>query len=236
VKANINLLGIRNSITIGAVNFAYIFLLPLRYQTAAGMSPLQAGIRLIPFAVSGAVGAALCAVVCKNHRVAPVYPGLVGGILQIIALAFLSRSDLYDADWPGLLGLEVVIGIGYGLCLGTTSLLNPAVVEKRDMAISSATLTQFRFLGGVLTVSIGTAVGNTRVRDAVEGILSPEQILGLFTSVQTTIASLPNDIQSLVRKQFVESFNLQINILLGFAVASVLTTLLFWKKPQITVP
>ena len=123
----------RTSFMTGAVSITCIFQLPLRYQTSAGLSALQAGLRLIPFSVCGPLGTVFCAALSKKRRVPPIYLAIAGELMQIIGLVFLARGDPADPDWRGLYGLEVVVGIGFGLCLGAVSLMVPFVVEKRDL-------------------------------------------------------------------------------------------------------
>ena len=117
----------------GAVSITCIFQLPLRYQTSAGLSPLQAGVRLIPFSMCGPLGTIICAALSKNKRVPPIYLAITGEVMQIVGLVFLARGDPADPDWHGLYGLEVVVGIGFGLCLGAVTLMIPFVLEKRDL-------------------------------------------------------------------------------------------------------
>lgn len=117
----------------GAVSITCIIQIPIRYQTAVGGSSLQAGIRLIPLAVSAPLGTMVTALALKNRRVPPLYLSLVGQLLQVIGLVFLSRGSPSDRDWRGLYGIEVVIGLGTGCNIGTAALLTPWVVEKRDI-------------------------------------------------------------------------------------------------------
>ncbi|KAK0667281.1 multidrug resistance protein 3 [Cercophora samala] len=222
------------SFMTGAVSITCIFQLPLRYQTSAGLDPLQAGLRLIPFSVCGPLGTIVCAVFSKNRRVPPIYMALVGGVMQIVGLVFLSRGDPHEPDWHGLYGLEVVIGLGFGLCLGAATLLVPYVVEKRDLAIGAAAPVQLRFLGSATVISIVTAVGNSWLRDSLSQSLQPTQIQAIFQS-SAAIGKLPLELETIVRARFVESFNLQMRIVIGFAVAGVLTVLLMWQKPQVKV-
>ncbi|KAK3302903.1 major facilitator superfamily domain-containing protein [Chaetomium strumarium] len=224
------------SFMTGAVSITCIFQLPLRYQTSAGLDPLQAGVRLIPFSVCGPLGTVVCAALAKGRRVPPIFLAIAGSVMQIIGLVFLARGDPADPDWPGLYGLEVVVGMGFGLCLGAVTLMVPFVVEKRDLAVGAAAPVQLRFLGSATVVSIVTAVGNTWLRNELSGTLSPEQIQAIFRS-SDAIRMLPTaELERLVRGRFVESFNLQMHIVLGFAVAGVITALLMWQRNQVRVP
>lgn len=94
---------------------------------------------------------------------------------------------------------------------------------------------QFRFLGGATILSIATAVGNSWIRDNLSSVLSPDTLERLFRSAET-IGILPEDVRDEVQGYFVLSFNLQMRILIGVAVAAVFSSLMMWQKPQIRIP
>ncbi len=101
-------------------------------------------------------------------------------------------------------------------------------------AVATAAGTQFRFLGSAVVVSITTAVGNSLVKAKLAGILTPQQIQDIFKS-SANINELSPELQSVVRRDFVSSFDVQFRIVLGFAVASLISIALLWKKKQILV-
>ncbi|KAI1180244.1 drug resistance transporter [Nemania sp. FL0916] len=225
---------ILNSFFTGAVSITCIIQLPIRYQTTLGVNPLQAGIKLLPFVLFGPVGAALTAGLSKNRRVAPVYVGLFGVILQILGLAFLSSVPVDNPDWNATYGLEVLVGLGMGCAIGVVTIMTPYVVQHKDLAVATAAGTQFRFVGSAVVVSITTAVGNGWIKDQLSGVLTSQQIGGIFRS-SDTINHLPPEVQKRVRAEFGRSFNLEFHIILGFAVAAVLSIALLWRRQQIKV-
>lgn len=94
---------------------------------------------------------------------------------------------------------------------------------------------QLRFLGSATVISIVTAVGNTWLRDVLSDSLSLEQIQAIFRSSEH-IESLPSpEVIAMVRGRFVESFNLQMRIVLGFAIAGAFVALLMWQRNQIKI-
>lgn len=241
----------------GAVSVTCIFELPIRYQTAAGLSPLEAGVRLIPMSACGPLGAVIGAMLTKNKRVPPLFLALGGALMQIIGLVFLSQASPNDPDWHGLYGLEVLIGLGFGLGIAAGTLLAPFVVKKGDLgtwsvirmrcdmgpvqlipkisAAGNAAAVQFRFLGSATVISLTTAVGNSSVKHKLSGLLTSSQIESIFRK-SAAINTLPMSLQPTVRSYFVESFNVQMRIVLGFAVATILCALMMWKRNQIRVP
>lgn len=83
-------------------------LIPLHYQTAAGLNPLQAGARLILFSVALPIGAILAASLCKNWRVSPFYMMLLGEIFQINGLVLVTTlTGIDDRNWPSLYGIQI---------------------------------------------------------------------------------------------------------------------------------
>lgn len=73
------------------------------------------------------------------------------------------------------------------------------------------------------------------MRNVLSGSLTPLQISAIFRSTDT-INDLPENLEAIVRGTFVEGFNLQMRIVLGFSVAGMFTWLLMWQKIQIRVP
>ncbi|KAI0418325.1 drug resistance transporter [Xylaria grammica] len=222
---------ILNSFFTGTVSISLIILLPIRYQTTLGVGPLEAGVKLLPFVLLTSTGAALTGALVKNRRVAPVYVALCGIILQIAGLAAL--PSIAPAD-TGVYGLQVIIGLGAGFNIGVVTLMTPYVVEHKDLAVATAAGTQFRFLGSAVVVSITTAVGNSLVKAKLTGILTPLQIQEVFRS-SASINELSPELEDTVRRDFISSFDVQFRIVLGFAVASLISIVLLWKKKQILV-
>ncbi|KAI1321022.1 drug resistance transporter [Xylariaceae sp. FL0255] len=220
-----------NSFFTGAVSITLIVLLPLRYQTTLGVNPLEAGIKLLPFDVLTAAGAAMTGAVAKNRRVPPIYIGLFGVLLQVAGLAALPAIP---PSHTAVYGLQVIIGLGAGLNIGLVTMLIPYVVDRTDLAVATAAGTQFRFLGSAVVISIATAVGNSIVKAKLSGALTNEQIQGIFVS-SALINLLPSEQQTTVRRQFIDSFNVEFRIVLGFAAASFFTILLLWKRKQILI-
>ncbi|OTB01301.1 hypothetical protein M426DRAFT_14609 [Hypoxylon sp. CI-4A] len=223
-----------NTFMIGAVSVTSIVLIPLRYQAASGLKPLDAGVRLILFSAVYPVGAIIAATLCKNRRVAPLYLMLFGEMLQIVGFVLITQVSANDLHWNGLYGLQVLVGVGLGFVVGTATLMTPAIVERKDLAIASAAVVQFRFLGGAVGVSVTTAVGNSWVKAASASLLSSDEAEAIFRSLET-IKNLPSALENDIREIFLRSFTTQMYIILGFAVAATFCSLLMWQKQQLKV-
>ncbi|KAI0889177.1 major facilitator superfamily domain-containing protein [Annulohypoxylon maeteangense] len=224
-----------NAFTIGGVGITCTIQLPFRSQTAVGMTPLESGVRLLAFSAAAPLGFVAMSIAVKKRRVPPIYLSLVAQVLQIIGLVFMSRAPVDKPDWATLYGVSSLVGFGMGACNSAATLMTPFMVEKRDIAVASASVVQFRFLGSTVVLSVITSVGNTWVKNRLSEALGSENLGLLFESTEL-IDSLPSDLETLVRNRFIESFNLQMEIVLGVAVVSVFTTLLMWQRPQIRIP
>ncbi|CAI6237031.1 unnamed protein product [Periconia digitata] len=229
-RVYIGLLG--NTFLNGAVSTSCIINIPIRYQAAVGSSPLSAGIRLIPFSLTLQLGAGLVAGLAKKRRMPPVYLSFAGGLFQLLSLIFMSMGKATNPDWQALYGLEVLAGTGVGMGNGVVTLMTPYVTEKRDLAVATASIVKFRFLGGATALAIITAVGNNWLKHTLPIALSPDDVAAVFRQA-SNIGSFPTDVQTVVHGMFVKSFNLQMRILIGFVVAQFFFTCLMWRRVQV---
>ncbi|KAI1261413.1 drug resistance transporter [Xylariaceae sp. FL1019] len=220
---------IANSFLSGTVSTTCIINIPLRFQTAAGLSALQAGIRLIPLTVTLQIGAMLVAILTKRGRIAPVHLLFVGASLQLIGVVFLSQGDADHPTWSGIYGFEAVTGVGLGLSIGVVTLMMPHACEVRDRATATSAVVQFRFLGGATVLAIVTAVANKWLLGVLGTLVSSEEAMMILRD-SATIGGLSAATGTAVRELFVKSFDLQMKILVGFAAAQFPVTLLMWKR------
>jgi hypothetical protein len=106
--------------------------IPLRFQIINGLSPLQAGIRLLPFAVLLPVGSVFAAGIAGKAKVPPLYLFIAASILQIIGFALLSTSPTDGHLNPAQYGYQVICGFAIGSVLATLTVMTPFSVETRD--------------------------------------------------------------------------------------------------------
>ncbi|KAF2681603.1 MFS general substrate transporter [Lentithecium fluviatile CBS 122367] len=67
--------------------------IPLRFQAVNSLSPLQAGIRLLPYAVLNPLGSIIAPYAAKRFRVPPIYMMLTGAVIQVVGTALLSTAS-----------------------------------------------------------------------------------------------------------------------------------------------
>jgi hypothetical protein len=78
-------------------------------------------------------------------------------------------------------------------------------------------------------LAIVVSVSTPYIRSRLNGIVSPEMALLLLEKTET-ISMLSPEASEGVRTLFAESYNLQIRILIGFAVAKIPVTALMWTN------
>jgi EmrB/QacA subfamily drug resistance transporter len=152
-----------------------LFLMTQLLQFALGDSPLDAGLRLLPWTGAPMVVAPLAGALADRYGNRPF---MVAGLaLQAVGLAWIA-----SAAAPGMgytqLGIALAIaGIGISMCFPTVSNAVLASVPLSEAGVASGTNSTMRELGAVFGVAILAAVF------ARHGVYhSPRVFIGGFTS------------------------------------------------------
>ncbi|OGM40588.1 hypothetical protein ABOM_010663 [Aspergillus bombycis] len=203
-----------NSIFLGGTWFVTIFQLPQRFQVVNGLSPLQAGIRFIPFTAAAPVGSALSS--------------------AVVGFALLSTLSASLTITAAQYGYQIIAGFGCGINISLLILMTPFTVEERDKAVAMGAVAQFRVMGGSIFLAIATSVSNGFIRSHLRGLLDDGQLPSVLYSA-AAVPMLPPDAQIIVRTVFSESYNLQMKILAGCAGGQVLASFLMWQKEQVII-
>lgn len=157
------------------VVFGGFLFIPQYLQLVLGMSPLEAGLWTLPWALSFVVGSNVTPILAR--RIDPAW--LMGGGLVIAALGF---GVLLGVDAGSGLALIVLSSIGFSLGMSpaftlTNDLIMGSAPPERAGAAAGVSETAAE-LGGALGIavlgSIGIAAYRRGVDDALPGALSPE--------------------------------------------------------------
>jgi hypothetical protein len=118
---------------VGAPTIVTVFQLPQRFQLVNGISPTQAGIRVIPFSAALPIGGVAASIVTGKFKIPPVYSVLVGAALQIVGFSLLATMPMTTAAIPPrMYGFQVIGGFGSGMNLALLLYLIPPSVDSRD--------------------------------------------------------------------------------------------------------
>jgi EmrB/QacA subfamily drug resistance transporter len=140
-----------------------LFVMTQFLQFDLGLSPLQAGLRILPMAGVLVVCAVLSPVAVRaigtKLTVATALAAVAGGLWQISAVSTGTTS--YGNVVPGLL----LIGLGAGLLLPTATNSVVGSVPQGDSGVGSAVNTMALQVGGAIGVAVVGSVLATRYQD-----------------------------------------------------------------------
>jgi EmrB/QacA subfamily drug resistance transporter len=140
--------------------FGALFLMSQFLQTALGDSPLQAGIRLLPWTAAPMLIAPLAGGLADRLGNRPFM--VLGLALQAIGLgwvALIAKPGMGYAE----LGLALTVaGIGTSMCFPTVANAVAGSVPLEEVGIASGTNSALRELGGVFGVAVLAAVFTRR--------------------------------------------------------------------------
>lgn len=230
--------------------------LPQRLQTVSSASPLNAGIRLLPYTFGAALGAVLANVVGSKRRLAVVYILSFGALLQLTGLVLLSTLPT-TRDFPARgYGFETLAGFGVGVTFGILVLVTPFVANPEDLgecpynnritnplcslllactdsisAVATGAIIQFRFLGGVIGLSIASSVMNSYLKTHLTTVLSSKTLATLLQTPEV-LGTFAPDVQAQVLEIFAQNYNLQYKLMIGFAAAQFPATAIMWKQGE----
>jgi hypothetical protein len=117
--------------------------LPQRFQTVNSMSALDAGVRLLPYAMLAPIGSLVSNIIFMRRPV-PLLLLVAGAGFQIVGLALLVSDPVREYIPAKLYGYEILAGFGVGITFGTLVTITPASVEARDLATATGAMIQFR--------------------------------------------------------------------------------------------
>jgi DHA2 family multidrug resistance protein len=140
--------------------FGSVFLLPIFLQNLMGYTPVQAGLWMLPNALS--VGLTMPLAGRLADRYSPLILTTVGCLMVGSSLILFGRLDPMSA-WPMLVLPQ--LGRGAGLALMMAPLMAAALnaVPPRELPMASSFLNVFQNVGG----SLGIALLNTYVTNAI---------------------------------------------------------------------
>src|SRR5262249_49290374 len=136
--------------------FGALFLMAQFLQTALGESPLQAGIRLLPWTATPMVVAPIAGALAERYGNRPFMVARL--LLQAVGLGWVA---LIAAPGMGYLELGIaltVAGVGTSMCFPTVANAVMGSVPPEEGGVASGTNSSLRELGGVFGVAVLAAV------------------------------------------------------------------------------
>jgi MFS transporter, DHA2 family, multidrug resistance protein len=215
------------------VNFGVFFFISQYLQLVLGLSPLQAGLWMLPWPLSFVVGSMLSPVIVR--RVPPGF--IIAGGLAFAAVGFGLLTQLNEEASFAILAAGLVVfslGLAPVFTLSTDLVVGSAPPERAGAA--SAISETNAEIGGALGIailgSVGAAVYRTEVIGAIPAGITPEsrEITGDTLGGAVSIAEqLPKELGSVLldgtREAFIQSLHLA--LIISVAVTAFAAILVF---------
>ena len=177
------------NLLVGAAMASSFYFASLYLQRVLGTGPAQTGLQFLPMALGVVVGSVLA--VKLGYRFAPRPLLVAGGLLTAAGFAWfglISADGTFVAD---VLGPEIVLGIGFGLCLGPLVATATTGVAAHETGAAAGLLNSTRQLGA----SIGLAALGTAAHQRTGPTVTPESLndgyaLGLTLGAALLVAAV----------------------------------------------
>lgn len=123
------------ALLIGFPFMTTVIFLPQRFQLANGLSPVAAGIRMLPLLLFSGIGSGLGGVLCSRKHIEKYL--LSGSIaMQLVGLGLMTTLPIYGRINSSQYGYQVLLGLGFGLSLSTIVIVARREVREEDLCKS----------------------------------------------------------------------------------------------------
>src|SRR6478736_6699803 len=171
--------------------FGAVFLLAQYLQIVQGYSPLEAGLRTLPWTAAPMVVAPLAGMLAPRVGVRVLLTG--GLVAQAAGLAWLGFA-VSDGGYAALVPRLVLAGVGMGLTFAPSATAVLSGMAPDDHGTASSTNSTLREVGVALGVAVLTAVftaaGGTISPDGFDAGLRPAVLTGAAVIALAAVASL----------------------------------------------
>src|SRR5215211_6807853 len=147
--------------------FGSMFLLSQFFQSVQGLSPLDAGLRLLPWTLAPLFVAPLAGALSDRIGGRPLM--ITGLALQATGLAWQAAVTQPDAAYSSLVGAFAMTGIGMALFFAPVANVVLSAVTPAEAGKASGANAAIREIGGVLGVAILAAVFSHAGGDISDG-------------------------------------------------------------------
>ncbi|MEU1982798.1 DHA2 family efflux MFS transporter permease subunit [Nocardia sp. NPDC019395] len=136
--------------------FGSIFLLAQYFQVVQGYSPLESGIRTMPWTMAPMVVAPLAGLVID--RVGGRILLVTGQVLLAAALAWIAAVTTVDVGYSSFVAPLLLAGIGMGLTFAPLATVVMAAVPEEDRSVASGTNNTVREIGVAMGIAVLASV------------------------------------------------------------------------------
>lgn len=139
----------------GAISAA-AFLIAQYFQFALGLSPLDTGLRLLPWTATPLVIAPLAGLL--SDRIGARSVLVVGMLLQGVGLAWIALIAAVGVGYGGFVVPLIIAGVGISMALPVVSTAVLSAVAHHDMGKASGVNSTLQRFGGAFAIAVAAAV------------------------------------------------------------------------------
>jgi MFS transporter, DHA2 family, multidrug resistance protein len=223
------------------VAFGVFLFLSQYLQLVLGLSPLEAGIWMLPWALAFVVGSTLTPRIV--HKIPPI--SIIAGGLAVTAAGFgmLIQIDASTSFFYLSTGLVISsLGLAPVFTLTTDLIVGSAPPERAGAAsaISETTAELGGALGIAVLGSIGTSIYRTELARTIPASIPPdaqEAAIESLGGAKSLAEHLPNGLGSMLFDIALDSFihGLQFTVIICTAVAGITAALVFVKLRKVQI-
>ena len=141
MKRRVYTAGALTTLLTGFPYFVVIYNTPLHFQVVNGKNSLTAGVGLVPLLASTATGSMLSGAISGKKNLL-FHTLMVGSCLLTLGCGLLSTISGGVSVDPKIYGFQVLVGLGFGLIVSTSSMIAVVECELKDHGnVSSPELT-----------------------------------------------------------------------------------------------
>lgn len=157
--------------------FGFIFLITQYFQAVQGYSPLEAGVRTLPFAIVMAVVSPIAMIAAKTIGHGPVTAA--GALIMGSGFLLVQRTEIDSSYWGLVVWSMSLMAMGLACISGPATEIIMNSLRPEQAGAGSAVNDTTREIGGTLGVaalgSILTSAYGPRIADALAGTPLPEE-------------------------------------------------------------
>jgi len=173
--------------------FGSVFLLAQFFQVVQGYSPLQAGIRTMPWTMAPMVVAPIAGLIVD--RVGARTLIVTGQALLATALAWIAIVTTPEVGYSAYVAPFVLAGVGMGLTFAPSSTVVMASASRTDQGVASGTNNTIREVGVAMGVAVLASVfasyGSYGSPDSyVDGLVPAVSVGAVVVAVGAALALL----------------------------------------------
>jgi hypothetical protein len=202
-----------------ALLFWIIYFLPVYFQAVLGVSPMSAGVYMLPTTLICVLMAGVAGgVVTKTGRYRLLH--MVGLALTALGLGLYGRLNTTSSTAEWVL-VQCVPSFGLGMLMSTTLPAVQADLPESDAAAATAAFAFMRSYGGIWGVSLPAAIFNARfaINAARIGDAAVEQALAGGRAYEHAAAAFVNSFPASVRGAIIDVYAQSLSVTWFAAIA-----------------